>query len=284
MGKLFMLLSAFCFSFSSYFAKVVTSTTSMESVITSFSRFILGTIIMASYIIITKKTFKVNNMKTVMIRAILNCTAIILFSWSLKYTTITNANMLNMLYPIFVILLAPIITKEKVKKNDYLYMISIMVGAYIIANPNFLNVNIGDIISLISAVIAGISILALKQAIQYDEGYLIIFYIMLLGSIINLPFAFKDIVSFEISGMIAVLLSATLGFLAQLFQTLGYKFIDSATGSMISTSRIIISAILGYLLLHEPLNSRIITGIIIITVSLLGVSGYFNKNKMEIRQ
>lgn len=279
-----MLLSAFCFSFSSYFAKVVTSSTSMESVTTSFSRFVLGTIIMASYIIITRKTFKANNIKTVIIRATLNCTAIILFSWSLKYTTITNANMLNMLYPIFVILLAPFVIKEKAKKSDYLYMLSIMVGTYIIANPNFLNINIGDVISLISALIAGISILALKEAIQYDEGYLIVFYVMLLGSLINLPFAYKDIVSFEISGTIPVILSATLGFLAQLFQTLGYKTIDSATGSMISTSRIIISAILGYFLLNEPLNSRIIAGIIIITVSLLGVSGYFNKNKMEVKQ
>lgn len=281
MGKLLILISAFCFSFSSYFGKVVTLSTSMSAVITSFNRFLFGTIIMTAYIIVTKKSFKPNNLKKIMIRAILNCTSIIIFSWSFKYTTTTNANMLNMIYPVFIILLNPFITREKLKKSNLSYLIIIMIGSYIISNPSFANINIGDVGSLVSAAIAGLSVLALKDAIKYDEGYLIVFFTMLLGTFLNIPFAYKDIVSFEISGIIPVVLSALLGFAAQVFQTSGYKFVDSETGALVSTSRIIISALIGYFLLTEPLNIRIIIGMLLITLSLIGISGYFDKFRVS---
>ncbi len=79
-----------------------------------------------------------------------------------------------------------------------------------------------------------------------------------------------------------VILAALTGFLGQIFITWGYKFVDSATGSLTSTSRIVMGAVLGYLFLDEPLNLRIIIGMLLISLSLVGLSGYFDKKRESI--
>lgn len=279
MGLVLILISSLFFVVSSYFGKVVTNTTEMTAIVTSFSRFVLGAVVMLIYILLTKKSFRPVRVKLIFARSIFNCIALILFSWALQYTTITNVNMLHMTYPVFVILLVPFITKERNKKNTFVYLAAIMLGTYLVSNPSFASINIGDVIALSSAVVAAIAVIYLKEASRYNEGYLIVFYVMLIGTFFNLPFAYRDLAAFELNGLIPVLLSALLGFLGQVFLTLGYKYVDSATGSMLSTSRIALAAVIGYIFLSEPLNLRIIIGIILISASLVGISGFIGRKK-----
>ena len=191
----------------------------------------------------------------------------------------TNANMLNMTYPVFVILLAPFILKEKIKKSTYFYLIAIMLGSYIIADPQFGIINKGDLMGFGSSIMAGVSVLSLKEASNKNEGYLIVFYVMLIGTAINIPFSLEYIMNFDYSALFIVVISGGLGFLAQVLLTEGYKFVDSSTGALLSSSRIVMSAIIGIILLGEPLDLRIIIGIMLIGGSLVGLSGYFEKKK-----
>lgn len=283
MGLALILISSLCFVISSYFGKVVTNTTEMTAIVTSFSRFVLGTIIMLGYILSNKKSFRPTKMRLVFARSILNCIALMLFSWALQYTTITNVNMLHMTYPVFVILLVPFITKERNKKNNCVYLAATMMGSYLVSNPSFASINIGDVIALSSAVVAAAAVIFLKEASRYNEGYLIVFYVMLIGTFFNLPFAYRDLIAFDLQGLTPVMLSALLGFLGQVFLTWGYRYVDSATGSMLSTSRIALAAVIGYTFLSEPLNLRIIIGIVLITASLVGISGFFDlKRKKDL--
>lgn len=277
MGLIILLLSAFSFSLSSYFGKIVTNTTDMSGVIVSFSRFLIGAIIMFIYIVVTKKSFKSIDFKPIWNRTLFNSFSIIMFSASLKYTTITNANMLNMIYPVFVIILAPYVLGEIVNKSKYIYLLTVMLGTYIIADPHFGSINKGDLLSFASSLTAAISMLNLTKAREKNEGYLIVFYVMFIGTLINIPFAFKDIINFELSSLFLVFLAGTLGFLGQVFITWGYKYVDASTGALISTSRIVISALIGIILLGEPIDLKIIIGIILIGGSLVGLSGYFDK-------
>ena len=279
MGVVLVFISALFFSLSSFFGKIVTNTTNMSGVITSFSRFFIGAVMMFIYIIATKKSFKPNDFKPILSRGVFNSFAIMLMTGALNYTTMTNANMLNMTYPVLVILLAPIILKEKIKKSTYIYLVAIMLGSYIIADPSFGNINRGDLMGILSALTASISVISLKDASNKNEGHVIVFYVMLIGTIINLPFSLHDIINFDYSASIYVFIAGFIGFIAQIFLTEGYKYVDSATGALVSASRIVISAILGIVFIREPLNLRIVIGMILIGGSLVGVSGYFNKNR-----
>lgn len=187
-----------------------------------------------------------------------------------------------MTYPVFVIVLAPYITKEENKLINYVYLITIMIGIFTISQPSFNSVNIGDAASVISAIFSALSIFALIEAGKNNSSDIIVFYVMVVGAIINFPFAFKDISNFEIGGLLYVSIAAISGFLGQVFLTLGYKYVDSATGSLVSTSRILIAAIMGTIFLNEPLTFNIIIGIILVSVALIGVSGFFQKKMAKI--
>ena len=255
MGVFLILLSALSFTFSTYFGKLVTNTTEMSGVITSFGRFFLGTIIIGLYILYKKKSLKSPDIKPIIYRSGFNSFAIMLYSMAYSYTTITNINMLNMTYPIFVLLCAPYFTKEIIDKKNYIYLAIIMTGSYIVANPSFGDINVGDLLALASAVMAAFSIMSLTNATKNNESYIIIFYVMLFGTIFNLPFAYKDILAFDMSAIVPVFMSSLLGIFGQVFITFGYKYVDSATGSLTSASRIVMAAIVGYIFLDEPIRN-----------------------------
>lgn len=284
MGILLLLLAALNFVLSSYFGKIATNITEMSGIISSFSRFLVGAVGMLIYILINKKSFKAPDIKPILNRAVFNSIAIILFSASLGYTTITNANMLNMIYPVFVILLSPYFLKESFKKSIYLYLLIIMTGSYIVANPSFGNINLGDFLAFMSALVGAFSIMYLKKAREENEGYLIIFYVMFIGTIINIPFVFKDILNFDLNGALSAFMAGLTGFLGQIFITEGYKYVDSSTGALLSSSRVVMGGIIGYFFLAEPLSLRIIIGMTLIILSLIGLSGYYKRliSKLKI--
>lgn len=232
---------------------------------------------MLFYIIFTKRSFKAMKYKHIFARSITNCISIMLFSLGFQYTTVTNANMLQMTYPIFVMILAPIIYREKINKSSYLYLVIIMIGCYLVTFPKFDNINLGDIMSLSSALSAAVSVLFLKEVSKCNEGYTIVFYVMLIATLFNVPFIINDIYVPNNEIALNLLLSAFTGFLGQTFITMGYKYVDNATGAMVSTSRIIIAAVLGIIIFSDPLNIRVVFGGILIIMCLIGISGYFQK-------
>jgi len=281
LGIILILLSALSFSLSSFFGKIVTNTTNMSGIIISLSRFVVGTIVMFTYIVATRRTFKAPDIKPIISRTVFNSFSIMLYSAALNYTTMTNANMLNMVSPVFVVLLSPYYLKEDVKKNSYIYLFTIMLGTYFVANPKFGSVNKGDLLSLLSSLTAAISIMDLTKARRKNEGYIIVFYVMALGTLINIPFSLDSILNFEASGLFWVIISGVFGVLGQIFFTMGYRYVDAATGALVSTSRIVISALLGVILLGEPLNLNIVLGMLLIGGSLVGLSGFFDRYRKQ---
>lgn len=279
MGITLIFLANIFFALSTFFGKLTINNSNMSGVINSFSRFFIGTIFMLVYMVANKKSFKLKDKNPVFLRGIFNSLAIILLSVSSQYTTITNSNMLHMTYPVFVILFSPYILKDKINKKTYLYLLLSMIGAYIVSNAGFNGINRGDIIALLSGLVASLSIICLSLSRRKNEGYQIVFYVMLIGSLTNLIFAYKDIINFDINALKYVILAGTTGVVGQILLTEGYKYVDAATGSLVSLSRIIISAVLGNLVLGEVISLKTVVGMILILISLIGASGYFDKKK-----
>jgi len=281
-GLVYLLLSALTFSLSTAFAKLITSNSEVPAVEITFFRFLLGFVITLLYVLWKKQPLKPNKLKYILLRAFFNTTAVILFFIGIQYSTITKANMLNMTYPIFVFLISPFLNREKTSGVYYLFLILTMAGLYFIVVPDASifsidKVNRGDVFALASGLLAGFAITSLRQARKYDSSYLILFYLMALGSIFNLIIVIPVFVIPE--GMIAlyVILCAGTAVTGQIFITVGYKYIDAAAGSLVSSTRIIFSLALGVIIFSDPLTFRIIAGGILIILSLFGVSGIWEK-------
>lgn len=285
LGVLFILCSALCFAASSLFGKLVTVNSNLSGAMASFSRFFLGTLIMLIFMILTKKSFKANKMKYIAIRSISNGLSILLFSIGFQLTSITNANMLQMTYPVFVMIIAPVFFNEKFSKKSYILLLFIMFGCYLVVNPDFSSINYGDVFSLVSSLAAAFSVLALKEARKYDDTYIILFYVFAIAIFVNFPFALKDFkkLNFEPSIIFFIVSSGLMGFFGQILITEGYKYVDNATGAMVSTFRIIIAALMGIIIFNDPINLRILIGGLIVMLSLVEISGYFDIIKKKTK-
>ena len=271
-GILFLVLAELCFSSATVFAKFVTTGTNIPAIEITFLRFFFGFIITSFTIYRLKLTLHPNNKKFVYLRAILNTAAVIFFFLAVKYTTITNANMLNITYPVFIFLFAPFLINEKIKLYHGVCLAFTILGVFLIIHPDFHNTNIGDFYGLISGIVGALAIITLRKAREFDSTTTILFYLMGIGTIINglllIPF-FEMPNGIQLLQMIA---SALLGFGGQIFLTSGYKHVEAGEGSMVSTSRILFAFILGSFFFSEQITFVLLLGAFLIVGSLTFIS------------
>jgi drug/metabolite transporter (DMT)-like permease len=279
-GIILLSLAELCFALATVFAKLVTAHSDIPAVEVSFFRFFFG--VFFAYAVLRKSGLSLipNNKKMVIWRGILNTIAVILFFMSVKYTTITNANMLNMTYPIFIFLFTPLIGNEKIKLIQVLFLILSITGIYLIIQPNFNHLQIGDLLGLLSGIVSAAAVMTLRTARKYDSTAMILLYIMGIGTIINglLLIPIFKMPDFKLSVFISI--SALLGLAGQAFITSGYKFIEANKGSIISSSRIIFAVLLGIIFFNDRLNIELMIGGGLILFCVLKLS--YNEWKQKI--
>jgi drug/metabolite transporter (DMT)-like permease len=271
-GLILLVLADFCFAAATVFVKYASTGTQIPAIEVSFARFFVGFFIAGFAMLKTGQSFKPNKTKLVIWRAILNTIALIFFFLSVKYTSITNANMLNMTYPVFIFLFAPFMVREKISRMKIFYLCLTMLGIYLVINPNFNNINIGDWYGLLSGISGAVAIITLRMAREYDTTALIIFYLMTIGMLINGVILIPFFVLPDQTEMFAILASAVLGVAGQVLLTSGYRHVETSKGSLISSSRIIFAVIFGVTLFAELISIKWMIGCLLILTSLAGVS------------
>ena len=276
-GILLILAAEFLFTTATVFTKYATNHSPMSGAQVTFFRFLLGFIVTSFLVRRSGVSIKPNNVRLVVQRGVFNTLAVVLFFAGVRYTTVTNANMLNMTYPAFVFLLAPFINGERSPKIYYIFLASAMAGIYLVAFPDFSTVNAGDLLSLASGVMAGFGITTLRQAAKFDDTHVILFYLMGIGTVLN-AVIMAPVFTFKGSALVwgAVLLSAAVGYGGQLLLTTGYKHISAAGGSLVSSSRVVWAMLMGTILFGDRITPRIAAGSVCIIVSLVMLSGVFD--------
>jgi drug/metabolite transporter (DMT)-like permease len=276
-GVPLLVLAELCFTLSTVITKHVVRVSAVPAVEITFFRFFLGAVLTAAHLLRKRSSFRPNNWVTIGFRAVLNSAAVILFFYALQYTTVTNANMLNMTYPVFVFLVSPFINREKSSPLFWIFLGVTMAGIWLVIDPEFGSVNTGDLLGLSSGIVAGFAISTLKEARLHDSTEIILFYLMCVGTVINgfvvLP---KFVLPAGFTGLL-VITAALLGFVGQIFLTEGYSFVRATSGSIVSSSRILFAVLLGVVLFHDPLHARILAGGALILISFAGVSVLGNR-------
>jgi drug/metabolite transporter (DMT)-like permease len=180
--------------------------------------------------------------------------------------------MLNMTYPVFIFMVAPLFWRQKIKALAVFYLLLTMTGIYLVIRPDFTSINPGDILGLLSGIVAAFAVITLSMARENDSTVIIVFYLMAIGFVTNglamIP-VFKLPEGIQYLHLVA---SGVLGATGQVLLTMGYKSINAKEGSMISSSRIVFAALLGFLIFSEPLTLSIITGGLMIVGAIIGVN------------
>jgi drug/metabolite transporter (DMT)-like permease len=278
-GIILLLLAEVCLTSSTAFSKLTTQTSDISSFEVTFARFFFGVIAAFIYLKKEHQSFKPNRLNLLIWRGALNCCSVVLLYLAAQYTTITNANMLTMTYPAFIFLVAPFINREKSSPILIVFLILSMAGTYLVVNPDFNNLNIGDAIGLLSGMVGAFAICTLREARKHDNTFIILFYMMGTGAILNAIILIPVFVIPKGIAAVYLILSGLLGVIGQIFITSGYKHVTANSGSLVSSSRIIIALILGVSIFSDPLSLKIITGGIMILISIIGVSIVQNRIK-----
>jgi drug/metabolite transporter (DMT)-like permease len=206
------------------------------------------------------------------------------FFYAVEHTSVTNANMLNMTYPVFIFLLAPLFRLEKMHRLSLVFLVSAMTGIYLVIFPDFSRINPGDIIGLISGVFAAFAIITLSVAREYDSTVLIVFYLMAIGTFFNALMMAPVFVTPVRRELPLLLGSGIMGIAGQVFLTMGYKNVSAKAGSMVSSPRIVFAALMGFFFFAEALSARIILGGSLIISSIIGISALQKRVNAEDEQ
>jgi len=271
-GVLFLLLAEFCFASATVFAKFLTNSSTIPAIEITFFRFLIGFSLALYYLRSRKISIKPYRWSLVIWRAVLSTAALILFFYSVQYTSVTNANMLNMTYPVFIFMVAPLFWKQKIKALAVFYLILTITGIYLVIRPDFSSINPGDLLGLLSGIVAAFAIIALSMAREHDSTVIIVFYLMAIGFVTNGLAMIPIFILPEGIQYFHLIASGVFGATGQVLLTMGYKSINAKDGSMISSSRIVFAALLGFLIFAEPMTPSIITGGLMIVLAIIGIS------------
>jgi drug/metabolite transporter (DMT)-like permease len=207
------------------------------------------------------------NHRELVIRSITNAVAVCFFFMGVHYGSVTNANLLNMTYPAFVALLAPILIDEKLLPVDIWALILSLAGIFLITEPQNKAFSMGDLWGLASGIFAAWAIVSLRIVRKTDHTLTILTYVFGFGTLIFMPIPFLVALPRTKGALWYLLFSAVTGVLGQLTLTYGYRFVSALEGSIISSSRLIFAIIFGLILLDDNIGSFIITGGILILLS-----------------
>jgi len=283
-GILLLIIAEFCFALATVFVKFITNHSEIPAIEITFFRVFIGTIIAAVYMWRTKTSFRPHKVSLVIARAVLSFSALVAFFYSVEHTSVTNANMLNMTYPVFIFLVAPLFHLEKIHKLSFIFLLIAMAGIYLVVFPDFSKINMGDIIGLLSGLIAAFAIITLSAAREYDSTILIVFYLMAIGTVCNSIMVAPVFVMPKMAELPSLIASGVAGVTGQVLLTMGYKNVSAKAGSMVSSSRIVFASALGFFFFSEALSLRIVFGGIMIISAIIGISALQKKFNAEDEQ
>jgi len=272
-GIIFLMLSELCFTVSTIFSKLLTNTSDISALEVTFSRFFLGWIVASGTVYKNSISLVPHKLSLLVWRGVLNTAAVILFFLASQYTTITNTHMLNMTYPFFIFLFAPLFfRREKISPFLYLILFAALAGIWLVINPDLQPINKGDIFGLLSGIASAFAIITLNLARKNDSTVVILFYLMSIGTVLNGLVMLPVFVWPQGGQWLPLLASAATGVAGQVCITYGYKYISARAGSLVSTSRIFYAVVLGMLIFSEDLTLRIAAGGLIILLSIVAVT------------
>lgn len=279
-GYLMVFSSTMFFYLMTVLVKFITAGGNISGTQVSFFRFFIGFIIVNIGMMKNGYNIKMVNKKAVLSRAILSSLSILLFFIVIEYSTTTKANIYNLTYPIFVVALGPIFLKdEKWTLKNIIGVLVSFGGIIFISGIGFGSFQAVDILGIVMGTVAGLGIIALKEARKTDNPNIILFYLMVIGLIITIiPFGntFNIPTSIEWFYIIGM---GIFSYLGQYTLTHGFKYVKAVEGSLISESRIFVSALCGVLFLGEKFNYPMLIGGTLVFAGIVIVSIEWGKKK-----
>ena len=238
----------------------------------AWARFFCGFLVFSAYGIYQQKRWwpRPQRARPVLLRAITNFVAVGLFYLAIAETSLYKANLLNMSYPLFIAVMAPIFLQEATSGRQFLALAISFLGVMSMYQASWAEFGRGDVFGLLCGFMAAVSLLALRSARSSESSTTIVFYVMAVGCFGLAPFLDLSILlSLSIPDFLVLLASSVGGLSGQFFLTYSYRYMTAMTGALTGMIRLVFSATVGWVFFAEALSPAAVSGSLLV---LLGIS------------
>ena len=248
----------------------------------AFLRFFFGILILSPIFIRTKlNVFKTINLKTHILRVILNYPSMLLFFYAINFVSIEKANSLTFIVPFIATILAIIFLKEKIYFYRIFALIVGFIGMLIVIRPGIIEVSFGVYMILISSFLWAVMIIITKKLSRDDSSITILSYQYLLMFIISFVVAIFNWQTPSNETIFYLFLAGFSGTIFHLTLYQAYKLADVSLVQPYSFLVLVFASIMGYFVFGEipDFYTWIGTGIIFIGIVIISIREMqINKN------
>jgi drug/metabolite transporter (DMT)-like permease len=218
----------------------------------TFFRFAFAAVVVAGLLALGVQPLRTVNRKALIMRGLLGGCAVFLWFFSLEFTTAAKSTLLNYMHPFWSNLYLAMLMKQKPPRGFWPLTAMALAGLWLVLNPDFKEVNTGDLLALFSGACGGAAILFMKEARKTDNALSVFASFSFFGLLISLAYlllrtpwtqaavlqpdsAFYWIFSSP-QAWVALAIMGLLSALGQLLMTQGYAYASVALGTLLALS------------------------------------------------
>ncbi len=256
-GYLTVFLSAFCFYFSTVVIRWSRDVVTIDAAYFVFARFLLGFLTVCAAMAIKRQGPVAKRYDLLIGRTVGNCIAVFCFFQAVHYTSVAEANILNMTYPMFIAIMSWLFLRDQ-RDPVALIMAGVALGGvWLILRPDRMGLCVYSLWGLSSGISGAVAIFCLNLSRRYHDSNTVLFYMFGLGTILIYILFHAKIFWPNPTVLYYLALCGGTGVVGQFLLTLGFRYVTAVEGGVISSSRILLAAVLGPFLAAEPLLSLV---------------------------
>ncbi|MCG8529922.1 MAG: DMT family transporter, partial [Desulfovibrionales bacterium] len=253
LGYLMVFGSAFCF----YLATVGIKWSKMaglhiDSALFTMARFFFGFMAVVMVMAMKGQKIKIIKKRYLVGRAIGNALAVYCFFKAVDLTAVAQANILNMTYPLFIALFSWIFYRDQ---RDYWTALIVLVafsGVMLILAPGKMQFGHNSLWGLGSGLSAGVAIMYLNLSQRVHDAQTTLFVMFALGGIIIFCLFFPQMRLPTSQEFPYLFFCSAIAIVGQYLLTMGFSHVTAIEGGIISSTRILLAAILGPFIALDP--------------------------------
>jgi drug/metabolite transporter (DMT)-like permease len=271
LGNLTIFCSAFIFYLSTVSIRWAGRVVQIDAAYFVFSRFFLGLWVAVAVMVVQRTRPRVRSYHLLIGRALSNCIAVFCFYKAVETSTVAEANILNMTYPLFVAILSWVMLKSQRDTTTLVTVVVALVGVWLVLVPALSSFKMENLWGLASGFTAAFAIIYLNVSRRYHDTNTILLFMFGIGTVVIGAIYHQAIFLPDGAALFYLILCAGTGVAGQYLLTLGFRYVTAVEGSILSSARILMAALLGpYLAFDPPLTATGYLG----TLLLFGANVY----------
>lgn len=252
LGWLSVFGSTFCFYLATASIRWARAFVAVDPAYFVFGRFFLGFLTVCVLLVAKRQTLRPRRFDLLIGRAVANCIAVYCFYKAVAVTSVAEANILNMTYPVFIAVFSWVFLKEQRDPVAAAMVGAAFAGVWMVLSPGEIGLARGNLWGLGSGFSAAFAIVYLNMSRRHHDSETILFYVFGLGTAM-IFLAFRRMIHYpDPEEFRWLFLCSALGIAGQYLLTLGFRYVTAVEGSIISSTRILLAALLGPIIAGDP--------------------------------